>query len=86
MLLVAITEFGYVTHVHQAADLIVVKDVQNFDFQTPFLSIFIAIICSVRVGTLHFEAAYSGAVWLFLVSDWHRFALNLVLNHNLFDA
>ena len=78
LLLIFISDFGYVVHVHQAADLIVVKDVLNFDFQTPFLSVFSAIIWFVRVGTLNFTAAYSGAIWLFLVSDWHRFALNLV--------
>ena len=62
LLLVATTDFSYVTHVDQAADLIVVKDVQNFDLQNPFLSVFRAIICSVWVGTLNFEAAYSGVV------------------------
>ena len=78
--------FGYVVHVDQAADLIVVKDVQNFYLQTPFLRVFRAIICSVRVGTLNFKAAYNRVLWLFLVSDCLRFARNLMTNHNFFNA
>ena len=64
-----------VMQVHQAADLVVVDNVQDFHLHALFLIGSSYFIRSVGIwGVLNFEAANSGAIFLFLVHDCNALA------------